>query len=113
MLIEAGKMNTPITIQEKAKVKSASGAVGFTWQNIAVAPQVWAEKFDRSGVQGFVSDQDLSKVTARFRIHYREDVLPAMRIVCKGKFYNIHFALDLTGQNEFLELMCETGGNDG
>lgn len=113
MILEAGKKNTPITIQAKVKAQSPSGAVTHVWQNIPVAPQMWAEKFDRSGVQGFVSNQDLSKVTARFRIDYREDVVAEMRVVCKGKYYNIHYALDITGQNEYLELMCETGANDG
>lgn len=113
MILEAGRKNTPITIERKIRVQSGSGAITYTWQKIPVAPDVWSEKFDRSGVQGFVSSQDLSKVTARFRIDYREDVTADMRVVCKGKLYNIHCVLDLTGQSEFLELMCETGANDG
>ena len=113
MILEAGKKNTPITIEQKIKVQSGSGAITYAWQKIPVAPDVWSEKFDRSGVQGFVADQDLSKVVARFRIDYRDDVVADMRVVCRGKFYNIHFALDITGKNEYLELMCETGANDG
>lgn len=113
MILSGGSKNTPIVIQYKLKNQTASGAISYQWQDIPVAPKMWAEKFDRSGVQGFVADQDLSKVVARFRIDYREDVTADMRVVCKGKFYNIHFALDITGNNEYLELMCETGANDG
>ena len=113
MILEAGKKNTPITIQQKVRAQTASGAITYSWQNIPVAAQMWAEKFDRSGVQGFVADKDVSRVVARFRVDYREDLSDEMRVVCKGKFYNIHYVLDLTGENEFLELMCETGANDG
>lgn len=113
MILAAGAKNTPITIQYKLRSQTGSGAITYQWRDIAVSPKMWAEKFDRSGVQGFVADQDLSRVTARFRIDYREDVTADMRVVCKGRFYNIHYALDITGTNEYLELMCEIGANDG
>jgi SPP1 family predicted phage head-tail adaptor len=113
MILQAGSKNTPITIQTKVETQSASGAITYQWQNIPVAPQMWAEKVDRSGVQSFQSSQDLNKVYTRFRIDYREDLAAQMRIACKGRFYNIEAILDLTGNDEFLELMCSTGVNDG
>lgn len=113
MILEAGSKNFPIVIQQKVTTQTPSGAETSTWQNIPVAHEMWAEKVDRSGGQSFGSSQDLNKVFTRFRIDYREDLVEQMRIVCKGRFYNIEAILDLTGNGEFIELMCSTGVNDG
>lgn len=111
--MQAGKLNKRIAIQQKISARDAAGGDVYEWQNIHDTPTVWAEKVDRSGLQGFESGQDLSKVTARFRIRYREDIEPSMRVVYKDKFYAIQYVLDLTGTHDFIELMCETGANDG
>jgi SPP1 family predicted phage head-tail adaptor len=89
MILEAGRKNTPITIQTRVAAQSPSGATVYEWQNIPANPQMWAEKVDRSGGQSFESNQDLNKVFTRFRIDYREDLAEQMRVVCKGRFYNI------------------------
>lgn len=111
-MLAAGEKNTPISIRSRQEVQSSSGAVSYTWQTIADG-DCWAKKFDRSGAGLFVADQELSKVSTRFQIDYREDVDHTMQVLCNTKEYNIVAVLDLTGNREFIELMCEIGVSNG
>jgi len=67
---------------------------------------VWAAQEDLSGREWFQAMQTQSTVTTRFRIRYRSDVSPKMRVSCGGKSYEIEAALDPDGTKEQLHLMC-------
>ncbi|HEX5486501.1 MAG TPA: phage head closure protein [Limnobacter sp.] len=111
--MDAGSLNKRITLQRKVTTKGPAGGVQETWENLTDTPEVWARKVDRSGVQTTESGQTISKVTSNFRIRYRTDVEPSMRVLFNSRPYNILYVLDLDGMNDFLELMCETGANNG
>ena len=112
-MLSAGQRDRLITFQQKVKVSSLTGAVTYTWQNIAVDPTEWAERFDRSGTEGFTANNRLASATTRFRLRHRTDIFEDMRVLDEGIAYDIKAALDVSGSREFLELMCERGKVDG
>lgn len=112
MQIDAGELNCKIDVQQYTSTRTAIGGQAKSWVSIG---RPWAQHYDRSGVAAFKADQDLSLVTARFRVRWAwfTRIRPAMRVVFRGSVYNILYVLEVSGSRDFIELMCETGGNDG
>lgn len=81
----------------------------------------WAEVFTVSGsleplsAREFTAAQAMqSQVSARVTIRYRDDVLPTMRILFRGKVYNIAGQLaDKVSGLEYLTLPVSEGVNAG
>lgn len=110
MLISASKMDKRIVIQAIGSAQDEFGAVVRTWIDVA---QVWAHVYDTNSANSFVSDKQVSPVTTKMRIRWRDDITPAMRVVFRGRFYEITGVLDLSGKREFLELQTQVGLSDG
>lgn len=115
MGIAAGKMRTKLLIQERTGETDAANQPLDNWVTLF---EVWSQPRSATGMaavratmQG-VPDAP-SKVS--FRIRYRENITEAMRVVVKRNMvvYDIRdIRFDLENQ-EWTDLVCETGGNNG
>jgi len=75
---------------------------------------VWAEKRPSSAREFKQSQAGQSEISGEFVIRYRSDVDATMRIVHKGKFYNIEGVLeDNESGMEWLTIPYSEGVNDG
>ncbi len=110
MPIVAGKLRHRIEIQTPVEVQdSISGAMDVTWDVMAT---VWASIEPMSAKEFVTSQTELSRVTTRITLRYRNDVNPSMRIYhpAKDKFYNIEGLLsDKQSGLEYMTLPCSEG----
>lgn len=102
--INAGKYRHRITIKSSPTDASRDtfGRRKGTWT--AVASNIWAEKQDWQGTETVEGGRDTASVTTKFKIRYRTDVSPAMRIYHGSDIYQIDSVLDFDGTHRELVL---------
>jgi len=102
MSLDAGKLNQRVTLQAFSTERDSEGAVTEEWTDVAT---VWASVEPLSAREFVQAAATQSKVTARIVIRYRDDVVPTMRAVHRGKTYNIEGVLpDKDSGLEYLTL---------
>jgi SPP1 family predicted phage head-tail adaptor len=112
MSIEAGRLRHKIEIQYPSQQQLDTGEIVFTWDKFA--GPIWAA-FEPVSAREFMAGNAIqSEIVARFVIRYREGLTANMRIVHKGKFYNIAGILtDKDSGLEYITLPVTNGVNDG
>ncbi|EDM47758.1 phage head closure protein [Marinobacter algicola] len=110
--MRAGKLRHRITIQKPAQVQDpTTGEMGPGWETVK---SVWAEKRPSSAREFKQSQAGQSEITGEFQIRYREGIDATMRILHKGKVYNIEGVLeDNESGRQWLTLPYSEGVNDG
>lgn len=84
-----------------------TGEMVTTWVTVA---QAWAEIVPMSGREFLSAGAEQSEVRGRMVIRYREDVDSSMRVVHRGRYYNILAALpDAESGREHVTLMTSEG----
>lgn len=110
MPLNAGAMRARINIEQLAAGADGYGQPNGAWQTVA---SVWAEPLPASArVAGeqLAAGQEVATTARVWRIRYREDVTPAMRVTHGPTHYRIAQVLpDLRGR-EFVDLACVAGG---
>lgn len=111
--MESGKLRHRITIQEQVEAQDAqTGAMVVTWQDKWTRVPASVEPL--SAREFIQSQAGQSEVTARITIRYRAGLLPTMRIVHRGKTYNIAGLLpDNDSGLEHITIPVKEGVNDG
>jgi len=74
---------------------------------------LWAEQVHISGTEQTQSLATFGRNLVRFRIRYREDVTPQMRVAFKGQFFDISSVHDETGRREFAVITAIQGMTGG
>lgn len=110
--MNSGMLRHRLTLQKRVETQDpVTGELTHTWTTVA---EIWGKVEALSGRE-FISAQALqSKVTAKIRIRYRDDIDASMRISHRGKIYNIEAVLpDNISGLEWITLPCSEGVNDG
>lgn len=102
-MIQAGKLDRRVTIQERTVARDAAGGETVTWVDRAT---VWAAKVDVTGRELLMASQMVETAQARFRIRYRSDVEQTDRVVYDGVAYDIQHKAEI-GRREGLELLVK------
>ncbi|MCY9579557.1 phage head closure protein [Paenibacillus alvei] len=91
--LNTGRLNRRIVIQEKGGSKDAAGypIPNQPWEDVTT---VWASRETLRGREFFAAAAAQHEKTIRFKIRYREDIKAGMRIIEKGRIYEIYAALD-------------------
>lgn len=111
MPIQAGLLRHWVDIEQFAEHVNSSGERDRYWEPVAT---VWAAVEPMSAREFTAAQQIQSKVTTRITIRYRDGITAAMRIVHRGKYYNIQGVLsDKDSGIEYLTLPCSEGTNEG
>jgi SPP1 family predicted phage head-tail adaptor len=114
LTINRGRMDQRITLQQRVKSRSAAGEQTYTWANLATDPEVWAEANPTRGREFFAAAQQQVEAPMAFRILWRNDVDQTMRVLWRGRPYDIAAApTDTRGAREELWLNCIGGVLDG
>lgn len=111
--MKAGALNRRITIQARDAGFDAAGQPVATWSDFAT---VWANLRTQTGlgaIRDMQGDLSASVTGYSFRIRYREDITPAMRVSYNGQLFDIkQVQLDYAGR-DWTDLVCAVGGSDG
>lgn len=110
--MRAGKLRHRVMLQKLGRTRNpVTGGWTEGWVDVASA---WASIEPLSAREFIAAQASQSEITARVVIRYRPDVDATMRILYRGKIYNIHGALpDVKSGLEYLTLPVSEGVNDG
>lgn len=106
-VIKPNELNRKITIQKVMNAVDPEGIPIEEWTNVAT---LWSNRKPLSGREYFEAAAINAEKTIKYRIRYRRDILPNMRIfdVLDGKYYSIKAVLDdYYGDRTQTHLMCE------
>lgn len=106
--LDPGRLRHRIKITELKRVQNETTLeISESWETYA---EVWADIAPSSGREFIAAQAVASKVTGRMTIRYRDDITSEMRIVYRGKTYNIEAALpDMESGIEWLTLLVSEG----
>lgn len=110
--MRSGKLRHRVTLQKPERVRDPlTGGWVDGWGEVAT---VWASIEPLSAREFIAAQASQSEVTARIVIRHRPDVIAAMRILYRGRVYNIHGVLaDAKSGLEYLTMPVSEGVNDG
>lgn len=110
--MKVGRLRHQITLQSRVETQDPdSGVMTQGWADFATG--VWASVEPLSAREFIASQATQAMVTTRVTIRYRADVVPTMRLVHRGKTYNIEGVLpDKDSGLEYLTLACSSGDNE-
>lgn len=84
--MQAGRLNTSVTLQRRTAGQDAAGQPVEGWEDVA---QVWADFRVLSGLEVIKADALTSVTKASCRVRYREDLTPDMRAMVSGEAWQI------------------------
>lgn len=107
-MLYAGKLRHKVKIQQPVYTQDqTTGEMLPVW---AVVARTRADFVPLSGREFMAANEEQSKVTGRMTIRFREGIDASMRVILKGKAYNIEAVLpDKESGNEYLSLMVSEG----
>lgn len=108
MAVGSGSLRHKVQLQENQITQDPNtGEMVSAWVTVA---NLWAEIVPMSGREFLAASAEQSEVRGRIVIRYRDDVTAAMRIVYRGRYYNILAVLpDAESGKEHLSLMVAEG----
>ena len=111
-MIQPGRLRHVVRFEQRSPQLDGAGQATETWLLFAAR---WAEKLKTPGSEIWSSEQESARVPTVFRLRplvignqpVDLGVLPAMRLVCRGKVYHIKSAIDPTNVGEELLVTTE------
>ena len=98
-----GKLRHRVTIQQLIRGDDGYGGTIETWQDVAT---VWAVIEPLRGNERYTAQQVQSELTHKVTIRYRAGIKPQMRLLYKGKTFEIEAVIDVEERHQWLELLC-------
>jgi len=113
MPLNAGFLDTPITLQQQASGVDARGQANGAWQSIGTDPDVWAQQMPAKGREFFAAGQMQAEGATAWRIRYRTDITAQMRVLDDlGNPWDIAAPPVPSANREWLDLYCIQGVRD-
>lgn len=105
MALNAGEMRQLVRIEQRTSTQDSTGEPLNTWT-------LFAERrasVERATGRELWSSQEVlqGRVPTIFRLRYFDGVVPAMRLLCRGKVFNILSAVDPDGRRAELVVFAE------
>jgi SPP1 family predicted phage head-tail adaptor len=111
--MRAGLLNRRLKIERPQVVKNSVGEEITTWQDYAT---VWASIEPIRGNEALRAGQVLAEMDTRIKIRWSEGVKNIeenWRLSHEGIIYNIVSIANINTANKELEIMCNSGVNNG
>lgn len=108
--MQAGLLRHRVSLQQNTPVRDEAGQPIASWAEVT---KLWADVRFMRGLEALKSDAAVSVNQCSIRIRYRAGVTSAMRLVGGSTVYDIRAVLPDTTGKRYLDLLCETGANDG
>ena len=103
MSIAAGRLTTPIVIQQQTTTTDAIGQPLLTWTDFAL---VWANVKHLSGSEAIKAGAVTSAVQASMRVRWLTGIDAGMRVLSDGQTYQIKAVLP-DARREYTDLVVE------
>lgn len=111
MALAAGKLRHRVVVEEQVTVINSFGESDTDWAPFA---NVWAAIEPLSAREFLAASQVQSAVTCKIIMRNLPGLLPSMRILHRGKVYNIAGILtDPVSGLEYATIPCSEGVNEG
>lgn len=108
---DPGLLRHRVEIQAQVTTEDSSGEVVQSWSSVAT---VWACIQPMSARETIMGQAMSSDVTTRIIMRYRDDVTASMRILHRGREFNIRGVIpDPVSGLEWLTLPCSQGPSPG
>ena len=101
--MKIGNMRHRITFEKKVPVPDGYKGNAITWQPVCV---VWAEVEPLSGRERFYANQIQTEVTHKIGIRYNGSITTEMRILHKGRAFDIESIIDIKEAQEFQTILA-------
>ena len=108
--MEAGKLSERVVIQEQSEGEDGAGQRVLVWTDFAT---VWANVRMNNGKETVASGRENSVAAGSIRIRFRKDIVAGMRLLWSDMFFDIKAVLPDGAKREHVDLVVETGANDG
>lgn len=106
--VASGKLRHWVVLQSPGTTQDAT--TGEMIEHWATVAEVWAEVVPMSAREFQAAAAEQSEVRGRMTIRYRDDVGATMRVMYRGKVYEIHGVMeDADSMREHLTLMVGEG----
>jgi SPP1 family predicted phage head-tail adaptor len=106
--MQAGKLSTRITIQQRSTTQDTVGQPLDTWTTFAT---VWADVRTTNGLsfikEAIRANAEVSMMRTSFRIRYRTGINAGMRVLLGSTVYDIEAVMPDLGNKDHLDLVCE------
>lgn len=102
--MQAGKLNTRITIQAQASTQDELGQPVGAWVDVAT---VWADVRHSGGLGTIRAGGEVSMFKASVRIRRRDDLVAGMRIVSGSTVYEIEAVQPPVARQDHTDLVCK------
>lgn len=109
MATTPSKMKERITFQSFTRISDGGGGWTETWSNIATHPTVWAQLVAKAGKEAMVADRLVATAVTLFHIRNRDDLDETMRILWRGRAYNIRGIRFEGHAEQYLTIEAERG----
>jgi SPP1 family predicted phage head-tail adaptor len=96
-----GELNKRITLQRPIITINENGFEEETWEDVKT---VWAAASNLYGREYYAAAAVQAENTVKFTIRYTEGIDSSMRILFKGKHYNITAIDNIKYQNRYMEI---------
>lgn len=103
MTMRSGPLRHRIRIQNKTVTQNEYGEEEATWNTFVRA---WASVEPLLGRQYLEARAQAQSVSHKVRMRYRDGVTPEMRVLFKGRVFDIESVLNVQERGEELVLMC-------
>ena len=112
--MKIGKLRHLVTFESPVVTVDSNGESAEEWVEAFGGQQISASIEPLSGRELFTAQQVHSRVTTRIVVRYRPGILPEMRVVHRGVYFNIEAVVpDADSGFRHATLLCYSGTNDG
>lgn len=108
--MEIGDLRHRITFQKHTTTINENGFEVETWEDVKT---VWAAASNLHGREYFAAAAVQAENTVKFTIRYLTGLDTTMRILFRGKQYNITAIDNIKYQNRFIEIKAQEVVSDG
>lgn len=112
MPLNAGQLDTPLTLQARAAGVDALGQASGAWAALATDSAVWAQPMPGKAREFFAAGQLQAELGWCWRVRYRTDVTASMRALQGSTPYDIVGVVPAANR-EWVDLYCLQGTKDG
>ena len=102
--MRAGNLKNKITLQTIGNSTNAFGEIEEG--NFQDYKTVWASIIPVSGKESFLSNANFSTVSHKIKIRYIPNLNASMRIIWKGRIFNINYLRNISESNDEIEILA-------
>ena len=107
--VVAAKLNSRVSIQRLVETPTGTGGTTVSWSDVA---EVWADVRFVNGLEAIKSEFPVSIAKVSIRVRWRADVDATCRVVSGSTIFDVKAVLT-DSHHRYVDLVCETGANNG